>query len=144
MTSSFPSLFSILFSALFYLSSSNCFAQSSNDYTYQKEPNPPSALETTFQQPFCYKTHNKDENSAQKYTKVIQLYKATFKDPQDPSSVWDQTYLKRNPHILEAIKDFASFCAMGGGSWSDPDHFGIQGMSPQPLGGPRASMHRRR
>lgn len=86
-----------------------CFdscAQSTNDYTSQQNRTSSASTPPHFQQPFCYKTNNKDENSAQKYTKVIQLYKATFKDPQDPESVWDLGFLQKNPHILEAIRDF--------------------------------------
>ncbi|HBN21616.1 MAG TPA: hypothetical protein DD412_00055 [Holosporales bacterium] len=100
--------FFVLFLLSLSLSSLDSNAQSTNAYTYQKDPSPSSSLEVNFQQPFCYKINNKDENSAQKYTKVIQLYKATFKDPKDPKSVWDQNYLQKNPHIFEAIQDFKS------------------------------------
>ena len=59
-----------------------------------------------FQVPFCYKTQNRDESATQKYTMVINLYKATFKNIFDPESVWDQDYLRENPHVVEVIQDF--------------------------------------
>ncbi len=104
MTPSFTKPFFILF--LLPVLTSFAQGQETNAYTYQNPPQASSSLDAHFQRPFCYKKNNKDENAAQKYTKVIQLYKATFKDPQDPESIWDQKYLQRNPHILEAIHDF--------------------------------------
>ena len=98
--------FSVLFLLCLSLSSLESNAQSTNTHTHQQNPSPSGSLDPHFQHPFCYKKNNKDEYSAQKYTKVIQLYKATFKDPKDPESVWDQIYLQNNPHIFEAIQDF--------------------------------------
>lgn len=95
--------FSRLLFALFLAPLASCVAQDTNISPTSQMSN---ALTIHFQRPFCYKTSNKDENSAQKYTHVIQLYKATFKDPQDPESVWDQDYLQHNPHVLQAIYDF--------------------------------------
>ena len=62
--------------------------------------------EANFQAPFCYKTQNKDEIETRKYTTVIRLYKATFKDIFDKGSVWDQDYLQDHPHVVAVIRDF--------------------------------------
>ena len=62
--------------------------------------------EANFQPPFCYKKQNRDENATRKYTTVIRLYKATFKDVFDKNSVWDQDFLQDHPHVVEAIRDF--------------------------------------
>ena len=62
--------------------------------------------QASFQAPFCYKIQNRDESATRQYTTVIRLYKATFKDIFDKDSVWDQSYLQDNPHIVEAIRDF--------------------------------------
>ena len=106
MTFSFERLFFTFFFSLFIISSAQSKTQPTNPYTYQYPPLSSAVIDTHFQPPFCPKTSNKDENSAQKYTKVIQLYKASFKDPTDPESIWDQGYLKQNPHILEILHDF--------------------------------------
>lgn len=101
-------LFTLFLSpTLFSYAHSNA-PQRPNAYTFQDQntPQPSAALNVDFQRPLCFKTNNKDENASQKYTTVIQLYKATFKDPQDSESVWDQGYLQHNPHVLEAIHDF--------------------------------------
>ncbi|NCP61651.1 MAG: hypothetical protein GW748_06345 [Alphaproteobacteria bacterium] len=106
MAPSFTKTFFALFLLFFTFSPLKSNAQSTNAYTSQKKPYSSASLETHFQHPFCFKTNNKDENAAQKYTKVIQLYKATFKAPKDPESVWDPIYLQKNPHIFEAIQEF--------------------------------------
>lgn len=108
MTLSSTKPFFVLFLLSLSLPSFEGKAQSTHAYTYQKNASPSTSLKIHFQKAFCYKANNRDESSAQKYTKVIQLYKATFKDPKDPESVWDQSYLQKNPHIFEAIQDFKS------------------------------------
>ena len=51
-----------------------------------------------------------------------------------------QSALKWNNNLCNSrrFRTLHHFGSWGGGSWSDPDHFGMQGISPQPLGGPRA------
>ncbi len=77
----------------------------SSGYAQEPQPLSKSAI-ADFQAPFCYKKQNRDENATRKYTTVIRLYKATFKDIFNAESVWDQDYLQDNPHIVEAIRDF--------------------------------------
>lgn len=60
-----------------------------------------------FQAPFCIIRQNKVEKEAEKFRLAIETYKATKRKYTDPKGVWDQQYLKKNPEIAYALKEFS-------------------------------------
>lgn len=60
-----------------------------------------------FQAPFCIRKQNKTEQEAEKLRLAIEIYKATKRKYTDPNGIWDQQYLKENPEIANALKEFS-------------------------------------